>query len=156
MRTFAGVDFPRPGVSVRQVFGVACCIALVQLAGCGPGGPPAEPREQVSGTVSFDGNPLPFGNIEFRNESTKVFSSSLPIKNGVYNSSSGEGPAAGMNVVYISGSQEEGGMPMWTGLYKTNIEIKKGKNDGTDISIDKKAVKPFDPKKWSEDPNDRL
>lgn len=140
----------------QTVLVFSICGLFAVLEGCKPtgGGPPGVPRENVSGTASFDGKPIPFGYIDFRNEQAKVVTT-LQIKDGVFKSGSGDGPVEGMNTVIVAGHVAEGGMPLWSGPFKKEVEIKKGDNNGVDVSVDKGAVKPFDPKKWSENIHDR-
>lgn len=155
MRDFLTADFRNSRGRLRQsAVGLLLGLSLVTIVGCGKSGPPPVPREDVAGTVTFDGSALPFGYIEFRNEELQTIST-IPIKEGAYKSETGQGPAAGKNKVYVSGSKEEEGMPLWTGAFTTEMEIAKGKNDGKDVAIEKKAVKPYNPKKWSDNEHDR-
>jgi hypothetical protein len=155
MRATVGIDFLRSGVGHGWRSGAATgCLLFAFVAGCGKGGPPPVPRENVAGKVTFDGKEIPSGFIDFRNDEMKVVST-LSIKDGAYSSSAGDGPAAGMNKVVVAGKEGEDGMPLWTGEFRTQVEIKKGNNPGTNFSIEKKAVKSYDKKKWSDNVHDR-
>jgi hypothetical protein len=72
----------------------------VVLAGCG-GEDDGLPREAVSGTVTFKGQPLDLGSISFRPEGPSVLAEGL-IENGSYAISRDKGLVPGKYKVLIS------------------------------------------------------
>jgi hypothetical protein len=50
---------------------LACGLPMLGMLGCG-GGPKLPPMAKVSGTVTFDGKPLPRGMVEFTPEGSTV------------------------------------------------------------------------------------
>lgn len=84
-------------------FLVAACIATLTVSGCGPGTP--NPYE-VSGTVTFDGKPIPKGFITFLPDTSKGNKGpggGAPINNGEYRTPTGKGVAGGPYTVKIVG-----------------------------------------------------
>jgi len=60
---------------------VLALLALATLVGCGPSALDLHP---VSGTVTFDGQPIPEGRIQFRAVEGDERAFSAPIQNGKY------------------------------------------------------------------------
>ncbi len=89
---------------VAVVAAVAVCLLLVQ-SGCSGGSD--DPRGiGLSGRVTFDGQPVPFGRIVFTPD--KQAGNSGPqgfaeIRNGTYDTASGKGTVGGPHVVRITG-----------------------------------------------------
>lgn len=79
------------------------CFSL--LAGCS-GGTDGPPRFQVSGTVSFEGKPIPVGMIYFNPDTSRGNSgpgSAAEILNGKYQTPVGKGIIGGPTKVVIDG-----------------------------------------------------
>ncbi|MFN3161247.1 MAG: hypothetical protein ACE37I_18190 [Rubinisphaera brasiliensis] len=99
--------------SPRVVLSLVFCVSLVGLAGCGSDRGPQ--RASVEGTVTFNGDPVQTGSIQFVPVEGVVGKPvSAPISNGEFSLSSGEGPAVGMNKVVINATRK-------TGKQKKNI-----------------------------------
>lgn len=71
------------------------------LAGCG-GATDDLPRQEVSGKVVLQGEPLPDGMIQFRPESNQGTFASAEIKDGKYAIARNDGPVAGGYRVIIT------------------------------------------------------
>jgi len=79
--------------------------AVALLAGCGEGGG-GLPREAVSGTVTFKGEPLKAGSIQFLPTSPReVTAGGAIIVDGKYSIGKSEGLVPGKYQVLISGAQ---------------------------------------------------
>jgi hypothetical protein len=87
--------------SASCVIAVATVTALV-LPGCG--GPTDDlPREPISGTVKFDGQPLETGVITFMSKSAKVITpASAMIRDGSFSIPRESGPVPGTYTVVIT------------------------------------------------------
>ncbi|MEA1950462.1 MAG: hypothetical protein U9N87_03705 [Planctomycetota bacterium] len=113
----------------------ACCAVLVltfMIGGCG--GPTGPPRYEVSGKVTYNGQPVPAGKIMFepdrsvKNEGPRGIAK---IENGQYKTLPDQGAVAGPLVVRIQGY--DGICPEgWTGSdfgkpifrrYDTKVEL---------------------------------
>ncbi len=85
---------------------VAVSTAVVFLAGCG-GSDDGPPRADVSGTVTFKGQPVPVGKIIFEPDTSKGNSGPqafADIKDGKYSTAeSGKGTVGGPHVIRING-----------------------------------------------------
>lgn len=73
------------------------CMALIGCGGRGSG----PTRYHLSGTVTFDGKPVPAGTIYFEPASGPA--GSAEIKNGYYDTRSGKGVVGGQHRVLIEG-----------------------------------------------------
>ena len=91
-----------PRMSMLRRYRLVALFAALVLAGCGPGGPA---RYDVSGQVTFDGQPVPVGTITFVPAPGNTGpGGSAAIENGRYDTTvSGKGPTAGPHVAIISG-----------------------------------------------------
>ncbi len=80
-----------------------CCLGLVVLVGCGKGGDVA--RYDVSGTVTYDGNPLPAGTILFQPAPGNTGpGGTARIESGKYNTATGgKSPTGGPHIAVITG-----------------------------------------------------
>ena len=133
-------------VMTGRINGAACCLVL--LAGCGPG----DPRLAVSGTVTFKGQPLNQGRIEFHPPENKGTMSGAVIQNGRYEIPRDTGLAPATYEVRIYSYDEKGataaGIPGEPGLgFKERIakkynaastlkaDVKRG-NTTFDFSVD--------------------
>jgi hypothetical protein len=78
------------------------CVLVLVGAGCG-GDPDDLPREQVSGKVSFDGQPITKGNIQFIPAgSVQVTQIGAMINDGSYLIERKEGPVPGVYRVMVN------------------------------------------------------
>jgi hypothetical protein len=87
-------------------FGLAC---LLFAPGCGGGSSSDVPRTELSGKATFDGKPIPFGEVVFAPDTTKGNKgpgATAPITNGEYKTQPGKGPVAGPQKVKVSGYNE--------------------------------------------------
>jgi hypothetical protein len=86
--------------------GVLLLAAAAMLGGCGgqaPDGPAVYP---ISGTVKYDGKPVPKGTITFEPDAksgNKGPGIVVPIRDGKYSSDSGKGTVGGAQSVRIQG-----------------------------------------------------
>lgn len=88
------------------------CTLVVMTIGCGKSGPE---KYDVSGTVTFQGKPVPAGQIFFQPDMSKGNCGPgcvVMIKDGRYNmSGSGKGHAGGPHVLVISGGEDQSNLP---------------------------------------------
>jgi hypothetical protein len=82
------------------------CLTLMALSGCGKGQPP---RTTVSGSISFEGKPVEFGDIVFQplDANWKKFYAQGKIRGGKYELLQ-HGPVPGENKVAIYGYKRTG------------------------------------------------
>ena len=85
----------------------ACCllpaVCCLLLAGCGEAGPA---RYDVSGSVTYDGKPLPAGRISFEPDESQGNTGSVgfaDVKDGHYQTQPGQGPGGGPYKAVIFG-----------------------------------------------------
>lgn len=107
--------------------------ALGLLAGCGgSGGGDSPERISLSGKVTFNGQPVPAGDLSFApdgKQGNKGPAGIATIENGVYYTVDGKGPVAGAQVVTINGFEAgEGadpasGPPVLFSDYQTRIVV---------------------------------
>jgi hypothetical protein len=119
---------------------------MCSSSGCGGASvdAPKTPRVGASGTVTFDGQPVPAGTVTYLHPATGHLAVCL-IDDGEYVSESGQGPNPGQNTVTIVGMESAEGDPLWGGAWTKQVDV--GDGDVTeDFEIAKSAVKPFDPK----------
>lgn len=92
-----------------MLFRQSCFLfCLFMLAGCG-GSPDGPVRYHVSGNVTFDGKPVPTGQIYF--ETSHGPPGAAQITNGNYDTSSGKGVIGGMHSIVIQGYDGQGTNP---------------------------------------------
>jgi len=87
-----------------RFFVPACLPLLAVLAGCG--GDDGPPRFDLSGTVTYDGRPVPAGYLVFEPEAAAGNSgpgSQADIRDGKYRTPPGQGTIGGPHVVSIFG-----------------------------------------------------
>ncbi|WP_417744154.1 hypothetical protein [Rosistilla oblonga] len=89
---------------VTEFSALAVIVAMLgSTVGCGGSNGP--PRAEVSGYVTFQGQPVPVGTIEYRPNAEKGTSGpqvTLVIQDGYYDSD-GKGPVFGHHTVKVSG-----------------------------------------------------
>lgn len=92
-----------------SVFAVLMPLMLTVLAGCGGSGDDGPERFDVSGTVMFDGEPVPKGVIYFQpasgNSGPQGFAS---IVDGEFDTSTGKGTVGGPHAARIEGTDTAG------------------------------------------------
>jgi hypothetical protein len=80
--------------------------ALVALVGCSNNG-----RHDLSGTITFNGQPVPLGEIRFEPDMSRGADGPgvlLPIENGVFRTTPSMGVVAGPHKVFIRGFDGKG------------------------------------------------
>lgn len=126
---------------------LALCAAAVALTGCGKSGEPA--RYRVSGIVTLDGEPIPFGEVLFTPDASKKNSGpqgKAPIKDGKFDTSfdGGLGSGGGATVARVQGMTGPGGKT----LCEFDLKIDLPQSDSTqDLKVPKegKSKKPNTP-----------
>ncbi len=123
--------------------GVALAAALVATAGCSKQEGPT--RYRISGTVTLDGKPIPYGEVLFTPDPAKKASGPqgiAPIRDGRYDTAAegGKGIAGGPTIVRVNGMTGPGGKTLCE--YETPVDLPRA--DGThDIAVPKGgAAKP--------------
>jgi hypothetical protein len=84
---------------------IAAWLLWGMVAGCGGGPEDAFERQKVEGTVTLNGQPLPYGEIFFKgtaDEAGQAPQAFLPIRNGKFASAHGVRPGIGANDVMIT------------------------------------------------------
>ena len=119
------------GFALVAAMGLACA-----QVGCGGGGG-GPGRYDLSGTVTFDGKPVPFGQIVFSPDASAGNSGpqgAAEILNGKYNTA-GKGTIGGPHVVHITGlpskptaANEENPIQPLFPEYRTNADLPKQKS----------------------------
>jgi hypothetical protein len=124
---------------IRQRRNVVLPLAAVLLAGlalaqsgCGGGGPD---RFDVSGRVTFNSQPVPFGQIIFSPDTAAGNSGPqgfAEIRDGSYNTRSGRSTVGGPHTVQIMGfatdpksGNEDNPVPAMFSDYQTNVDLPK-------------------------------
>lgn len=122
---------------------VGCLIATIGLsaAGCGPSGPPSY---EISGKVTYLGQPLPAGTVSFAPDTSKGNNGpgyNVNVKDGWYCSAPGKGIVGGPYKVKIFGfdgkpvPQFPLGKPLFP-PYNTEVDL-PAKNSTHDFDIPK-------------------
>ncbi len=118
----------------RSCYAFACLIALALpvMAGCGKGG---VQRNDLSGTITFEGKPVPEGTIAFEPVEGEVGGGFALIRDGKYDTSQdGRGHLAGKTRVTINGNTGEyvepdnpdsGTIPLFPS-YETTVDLPEG------------------------------
>lgn len=131
-----------PGLIGRIAAAGMACLMCCQL-GCG-GGAEGPARYDLTGSVAYDGNPVPFGQIIFAPDSSAGNSGPqgvADIRAGRYDTGSGKGTVGGPHIAKITGfdtdpaagTEENPVAPLFVG-YETKVDLPKA--DGTqDFSV---------------------
>lgn len=110
-RSFLQISFPRTRFPLFSsvVATIALPLSLIVLSGCGGGSDDGPQRFEVSGTVLFDGKPVPSGTIYFQPADGKPGPQGFAaIVNGAYDTSRGKGTVGGSHRARIEGVDETG------------------------------------------------
>lgn len=123
---------------------VACSIAMILMAGCGPRD--TRVRNRVMGTVTYAGEPLAAGEILFIPDGEKMNSGPeglAVIKNGRFDTRGTRAPGVygGPMVVEVTGFMDVQRSKILTYSFKT--ELGRSPAMTLDIEIDRKAAKTF-------------
>jgi hypothetical protein len=124
---------------MRRRAAVAVAWALAALVGCSDGGPK---RYRVSGEVTFDGRPIPYGEVVFTPDGSKKNSGPqgiAPIRDGKFDtrSAGGQGVAGGPTILRVNGMTGPGGKT----LCEHELPVDLPRQDTTrNIDVPKKAA----------------
>jgi hypothetical protein len=130
---------------MRATIAVVGLLGLGLLAGCG--GESGPKRNRVSGSATFDGKPIPYGEVLFTPDDAKKNSGAqgiAPIRDGKFDTSAsgGKGYGGGPAVVRVTGLTGEGGKFLCE--YEFHVDLPPG--DAThDFDVPAKAA-PKKPK----------
>jgi hypothetical protein len=114
--------------------------------GCSDGGPS---RLRVQGAVTFDGAPIPYGDVLFTPDGNAGASGAqgiAPIRDGRYDSSNGQGIAGGPTVIRVTGLSGPEGPAIC--VYEMTVDLPTTGDITHDINVPKTAArksKPGDP-----------
>jgi hypothetical protein len=114
-------------------------LAVGLVVGCGATGPK---RLRLSGAATFDGKPIPYGDVIFTPDGSKQNSGPqgvAEIRDGRYDTSGsdGKGYAGGPTVVHVIGLTAPGGKLLCEYEYQVDLP----REDGThDIEVPKKGA----------------
>jgi hypothetical protein len=130
---------------MRRTIVVALAVAVGAVAGCSDDGPK---RQRLSGSVTFDGQPIAYGDVVFTPDGAKKNSGPQGIANirdGKYDTAAegGKGIGGGPTIIRVTGFSGPGGKL----LCEYEMEADLPRDGGThDIHVPKKgAVKPKGP-----------
>lgn len=113
---------------------VCCLIASLTLVGCAP--KEEQTRFRVQGTVTYDGQPVPYGEVLFTPDGSKNNSGAqgiADIKNGTFDTQGSRAPgtAGGPMLVRVTALSDPSGKLLIE--YDTTLELPK---EDTKITID--------------------
>lgn len=125
--------------AIQRGMAVAVGLALAALAGCGDSGPRTY---RVSGSVTLDGQPIPYGEVLFTPDATKKNSGPqgiAEIHDGKYDTgaSGGKGVAGGPTVIRVNGMSGPGGKTLCE--YELKVDLPTA-NTTHDINVPKKGA----------------
>lgn len=117
--------------SVRQYSWMVACLPWLLLSGCGILGDSGPARYEVNGTVTYKGQPVPYGEIIFEPDSSKGNegpAARATIENGKYLTDKEKGVVAGDLRVRITGYDGKappggGTMPHGQTLFAEHVEL---------------------------------
>jgi hypothetical protein len=112
--------------------------ALGALLGCGDSGPT---RYRVSGKATFEGKPIPYGEVLFTPDGAKMNAGAqgiAPLRNGQFDTSAagGKGYGGGPAVVRVTGLTGEGGKLLCE--YEFQVDLPQG-NATRDLDVPAKG-----------------
>jgi hypothetical protein len=125
-------------IAIRGRFSLFCplvVLSLLAFGGCGPSGPTTYP---VSGTVTFNGEPIPTGYITFTPDDPTLAPESGPITDGKFSFRAREG---GKTVKIEADRYVEGAQNPVMGMNPKYQYIPKKYNENSTL---KEEVKPDD------------
>lgn len=117
---------------------VTLAFVIVAVAGCSDDGPK---RYRVSGAVTFDGRPIPYGEVLFTPDGAKRNAGPqgiAPIKDGKFDTAAagGMGAGGGPTVVRVNGMTGPGGKTLCE--YECPVDLPRA--DGPlDVAVPKKG-----------------
>lgn len=116
--------------------------ALVFLSGCSGGD--SQKRFRLTGAATFDGKPIPFGEVLFTPDGNKGNSGAqgiAPIRDGKFDTSmpDGKGIGGGPMMIRVTGFSGPGGKLLCEFETQANLPLADGKHD---ILIPKEAANP--------------
>jgi len=123
-------------LSSTKLFAITGFLACLALAPCGCGGGGDGPsRFDVSGSVTFNSQPVPFGRVVFDPDTAagnKGPQGFAEIRDGSYDTRSGRGTVGGPHIVRISGfgtdpktGNEDNPVPALFPDYQTKVDLPK-------------------------------
>jgi hypothetical protein len=124
---------------MKRGTGLTVLVAAAVLVGCSGGGPS---RYRLSGAVTFDGQPIPYGEVVLTPDGSKKNAGPqgiAPIRDGRYDTgaSGGKGIAGGPTVILVNGMTGPGGKTICE--YELQVDLPRA--DSTrDIDVPKKAA----------------
>jgi hypothetical protein len=126
---------------MTKLAGVGMVMALSATAGCSKS-PEAPVRYHVSGTVTLDGQPIPYGEVLFTPDAAKKNSGPqgiAPIKDAKYDTAvGGRGVAGGPTIVRVNGMTGPGGKTLCE--YEMLIDLPRA-DSPLDIAVPKNGGK---------------
>ena len=128
---------------MRLVFSLPLLVTATILSGCADNGPP---RYRLTGEVTYDGKPIPYGDVLFTPDGAKGNSGPqgiAQIRNGRYDTdgAEGKGIGGGPTVIRVTGFTAEGGKLLCE--VEVNADLPK---DGGTHNINIPKTKPAAPK----------
>ena len=125
---------------------ILLAVAFAWVTGCGGDGGPK--RFHLSGTVTFNGKPIPAGSIVFQPDTAKGNSGPqgvAEIRDGKYDTSDGKGMIGGPHIVRITGfdraaASEDDVVNALFGEYTVEADLPK-KSDTVDFEVPADAPK---------------
>ena len=126
---------------MRRMIGAAVVLAAGLIAGCSDDGPQ---RYRVSGSVTLDGKPIPYGEVLFTPDAAQKNSGPqgiAPIKDGKFDTAwdGGKGIAGGPTVIRVNGMTGPNGKT----LCEYEFQVDLPREDSTrDIDVPKKGAAP--------------
>ena len=122
---------------MRRWIGAAVVLVVAVVAGCSDSGPK---RSRLSGTVKYDGQPIPYGDILFtpdaskKNDGPQGFAT---IRDGRYETEGDKGVGGGPTIVRVTGFSGPDGKGL---LCEVEMEVDLPRDGGTyDIDVPKQA-----------------
>jgi hypothetical protein len=122
------------GVLVRPL----AVAAIIWFVGCGK---PATDRQELEGTITYNGKPVPYGAIRFEPvDPASGWEGSATIQKGRYKTNPGCGPKPGRYVAWVDGFQDKPGsdiseQPLFIGA-RVEVEVPAGAREvNLDVAV---------------------